>query len=227
MRIRFQSPMLTTSDTAPMVQKCVRFETAPKTKASAKAPHTTVEASAAGSFKWRCPALLLLREALFGLLGSRAGGILLDQGAQGFARRAALADLGLRARDVEQRVGRLAVFRPQPHHLLLRGDRGLVVAHRVVGVADPVLRRGHQLAAREARHEVLEVGDRELVVAELELIKRSLVRLLLRGGAALALAHLVLELGLGLLDPAQAGVQVDVQVLLSPLDARVVVWQSA
>src|SRR5713101_2605034 len=48
MRMRFQSPMLTTSDTAPMVQKCVLLPTAPKTKASAKAPHTTIEASAAG-----------------------------------------------------------------------------------------------------------------------------------------------------------------------------------
>src|SRR5438445_12851161 len=48
MRMRFQSPMLTTSDTAPMVQKCVLLPTAPKRKASAKAPHTTNEASAAG-----------------------------------------------------------------------------------------------------------------------------------------------------------------------------------
>src|SRR5207302_9678290 len=48
MRMRFQSPMLTTSDTAPMVQKCVLLPTAPKRKASAKAPHTTADASAAG-----------------------------------------------------------------------------------------------------------------------------------------------------------------------------------
>src|SRR5258706_2569909 len=56
MRMRFQSPMLTTSDTAPMVQKCVLLATAPKRKASAKAPQTTVEASAAGSLKRRRPA---------------------------------------------------------------------------------------------------------------------------------------------------------------------------
>src|SRR6267143_3332243 len=48
MRMRFQSPMLTTSDTAPMVQKWVLLPTAPKRKASANPPHTTVEASAAG-----------------------------------------------------------------------------------------------------------------------------------------------------------------------------------
>src|SRR5216683_2015998 len=48
MRMRFQSLMLTTSDTAPMVQKCVLLPTAPNRKASAKAPHTTTEASAAG-----------------------------------------------------------------------------------------------------------------------------------------------------------------------------------
>src|SRR5882672_3745996 len=58
MRMRFQSPMLTPSDTAPMVQKCVLLPTAPKTKASANAPHTTVEARVAGlaSLKQRRPA---------------------------------------------------------------------------------------------------------------------------------------------------------------------------
>ena len=40
MRMRPQWPMLTTSDTAPMVQKLVLLATAPKTKASAKPPHT-------------------------------------------------------------------------------------------------------------------------------------------------------------------------------------------
>src|SRR5207237_1310853 len=48
MRMRFQSPMLSTSDTVPMVQKCVLLPTAPKRKARAKAPHTTADASAAG-----------------------------------------------------------------------------------------------------------------------------------------------------------------------------------
>src|SRR5262245_1067712 len=140
MRMRLQSPMLTTSETAPMVQKCVLLATAPKTNARANAPHTTVEARVAGSFKRR-PALLLLREPLLGLLGGRARGVLLDECAQRIARGAGLADLGLRARHVEHRVGRLGILRPEPHDLLLRGDRGLVVAHRVVGVADPVLRR--------------------------------------------------------------------------------------
>src|SRR5262245_48708565 len=217
MRMRLQSPMLTTSETAPMVQKCVLLETAPKTNARANAPQTTVEASAAGSFKAR-PALLLLREALLGLLGGRARGVLLDERAQRVARGARLPDLGLRARDVEHRVGRLGILGPQPYDLLLRGDRRLVVAHRVIGVADPVLRRGHQLAAREVRHEILEAGDRELVVAQLELVERRLVRLLLGGCAALALRHLVLELRLRLLDAAEPRVEVDVEVLLAPLE---------
>src|SRR2546428_6842920 len=143
MRMRFQSPMLTTSDTAPMVQNCVLLPTAPKTKASAKAPHTTMEASAAGSvevtrlglrvrFKTSChsevPSLrsrvnsarricfsaiqkqilrfaqddrisrLLPYEALLGLLGRRARGILLDERAQRLARGAALSQLRLGAR---------------------------------------------------------------------------------------------------------------------------------
>src|SRR5687768_1551943 len=41
MRMRPQLPMLTTSDTAPMVQKLVRLATAPKTRPSANPPHAT------------------------------------------------------------------------------------------------------------------------------------------------------------------------------------------
>ena len=41
MRMRVQSPMLTMSATAPMVQKCVRCATAPKATASAKLAHST------------------------------------------------------------------------------------------------------------------------------------------------------------------------------------------
>jgi hypothetical protein len=41
-RMRLQSPMLTMSDTAPMVQKWVFWPMAPKTKATAKASQRTV-----------------------------------------------------------------------------------------------------------------------------------------------------------------------------------------
>src|SRR3989475_12994761 len=192
MRMRFQSPMLTTSDTAPMVQKFVLLPTEPKTNASAKAPHTTVEASVAGLGSVTvAPSagsrLLLPYETLLGLLRGRARGLLLDERAQRVARGAALPPLRPGARDIYQHVRRLGILGPELDHPLLGGDRGLVVAHGIVGVADPVLRRGHELAARETGHEVLEVGDRELVVAELELVERRLVRLLLRGCAALAL----------------------------------------
>src|SRR5258707_1081535 len=71
MRMRFQSPMFTTSETAPMVQKCVLLPTAPKMKVRAKAPQTTAEASAAGLDSVKRPRqappepdLFLLREAL-------------------------------------------------------------------------------------------------------------------------------------------------------------------
>src|SRR5256712_11119661 len=213
MRMRFQSPMLTTSDTAPMVQKCVLLPTAPKRKASAKPPHTTAEASAAGLDSVKRPPfglapqsqsgrrLFLLHEALLGLLGRRAGGIFLDEGAQRLARGGALPQLTLGARDVEQRIGRLGILRPELDHLLLGRDGGLVIAHRVVRVADPVLRRGQELAAREIGHEILEAGDGELVVAELELVERQLVRLFFGERAALGLASLVLSLRLRLLRP--------------------------
>src|SRR2546430_7469006 len=40
-------------------------------------------------------------------------------------------------------------------------------------VADPVLRRRQELAAREIGHEILEARDGELIVAELELVERQ------------------------------------------------------
>ena len=43
-RMRLQWPMLTTSDSAPMVQKLVLLATAPKMKASAKPLQTTIVA---------------------------------------------------------------------------------------------------------------------------------------------------------------------------------------
>src|SRR5258706_12561900 len=228
MRMRFQAPMLTTSETAPMVQKCVLLPTAPKMNVRAKAPQTTAEASAAGldSVKrprFGCPgargaALFLLYQALLGLLGCRARRILLHQRAQRLAGRGALSELRLGARDVEQRVGRLRVVRPELDHFLLGGDGGLVVAHRVIGVADPVVREWQEVAARESVHEILEAGGGELVVAELELVERQLVGLLLGGRAALALGELVLQLRLRLLELSQAVVQVDVEVLLAPLE---------
>ena len=46
MRMRVQSPMLTMSDSAPMVQKCVRWVMAPKATARENADQRTVEVSA-------------------------------------------------------------------------------------------------------------------------------------------------------------------------------------
>src|SRR5207237_998370 len=107
MRMRFQSAMLTTSDTAPMVQKCVLLPTAPKRNASAKAPHTTTEARAAGldsvkrprfgmapEFRRGAPKfgtrLFFLYEALLGLLGRRARRIPFHEGTQRLAGRGAI-----------------------------------------------------------------------------------------------------------------------------------------
>src|SRR5258708_32087434 len=152
MRMRFQSPMLTTSDTAPMGQKVGLLPTAPKRKASAKAPHTTTEASAAGLDSVKRPRfgngpwiparsagigrrrLFFLYEALLGLLGRGARGVAFHEGAQRLAGRGALSHLRLRARDVEQRVARLGILRPEPDDFLLAGDRGLRVSRLVGGM---------------------------------------------------------------------------------------------
>src|SRR5258708_18230843 len=154
MRMRFQSPMLTTSDTAPMVQKCVVLPTARKRKAHEKAHHTATEAGGAGLDSVKRPRfgnspwtparsagigrrrLFFLDEALLGLLGRGARGVAFHQGAQRLARRGALSHLRLPARDVEPPVGRLAILPPEPDDFLLRGDRRLVVAPRVIGIAD-------------------------------------------------------------------------------------------
>src|SRR3990172_6303930 len=150
MRMRFQSPMLRTSETAPMVQKLVRLATAPKTNASAKAPQTTVEASAAGlaSFIGRPSATpgahhldlsadSTLLQPLFGFLGRRAGGIFLHQDAQRLPCRLLVAELGLRTGDVQHCIGRLGIIGPGCPHLLLGCDRHLVVPCLIVGIADP------------------------------------------------------------------------------------------
>src|SRR5258705_3768355 len=144
-RMRFQSPMLTTSETAPMVQKCVLLPTAPKMKVMAKAPQTSAEASAAGLDSVKRPrfgrrgargaALFLLYQALLGLLGCRARRIFLHERAQRLAGRRALSELRLGAGDVEQRVGGFRVVGPGLDHFLLGGEGCLVVAHRVDGVA--------------------------------------------------------------------------------------------
>src|SRR5437762_2868574 len=69
------------------------------------------------------PVLLAFRrEALLRLLGRRAGGIFLDEGAQRLARGGALPQLTLGARDVEQRIRRLGILRPELDHFLLGGD---------------------------------------------------------------------------------------------------------
>ncbi|MNT46612.1 hypothetical protein D3C72_1832720 [compost metagenome] len=54
MRARVQSPMLTTSETAPMVQKCVRCSTAPNRKVRTNVLSSTVRESAARSISGMC-----------------------------------------------------------------------------------------------------------------------------------------------------------------------------
>ena len=94
----------------------------------------------------------------------------------------AVAHLGLRGRDVEERVGHLRAVRPQLDQLPLRRDRGAIVLARELRVADPVLRRRCERAARVGLDERLEAGDGAGVVAALELVERAVVGTLLAGG---------------------------------------------
>ena len=63
--------------------------------------------------------------------------------------------------------------------LPLRGDRTAIIAPRVLRIADPVLRRRRERAARIRLDERAERGDRARVIAALELVERSVVGTLL------------------------------------------------
>src|SRR6185437_7612948 len=90
-----------------------------------------------------------------------------------------VAHVGLRGSDVEQGVGRLAAVGELLQQLALRGDRALVIASRVLRIADPVLRRRRERAARIRLQESVESRDGAGVVAALELVERAVVRALL------------------------------------------------
>ena len=113
--------------------------------------------------------------SLLRFFGRGAGGVFLDQDAQRLARGFLVAEFGLRTGDVQHRIGRLDIVGPRCHDLLLCCDRNLVVAGRIVGVADPVLCGGYELAIRVIHDEGLKGGDAGLVIPDLELIERRLV----------------------------------------------------
>src|SRR5262245_55483129 len=103
MRMRARLPMLTQSDTAPMVQKCVRLPTAPKTKASANAPAVTSGSRLCGfSAPTRpLPRALALGDDREALLGARRGAavrVLGDELFQRLLRALAVVHRVLRAR---------------------------------------------------------------------------------------------------------------------------------
>src|SRR4051794_29645366 len=177
MRMRPRSPMLTQSDTAPMVQKRVLLPTAPKTKARRNAPPTTYGASCAGFSAptriARCgrSALGGRGEALPSAHRGAATRIARDQLLQRLLRLSLRAHRLLRTRDAEHRIGCLGIVRPRREQLPLRGDRALVIALAGIGHADPVLRVGREAALGIGHHEALHGRHRKRVVAQLELVK--------------------------------------------------------
>src|SRR5438105_5613011 len=144
MRMREGSPMFTQSGTAAMVQKWVLLPTAPKMKARTKAPPVTYGTSCAGFGSMvSAPLGSLALRRVQALPGARRGAALRvfgDHVFEGLLRALAVAHGFLRARDAEQRVGRLLAVGPGGEQLSLRGDCLLVVALPGVGHADPVLR---------------------------------------------------------------------------------------
>ena len=85
----------------------------------------------------------------------------------------------LRRRDVEQCVGCLAAVGKVLQQLALRDDRRTIVAARVLRIANPVLRRRRERAARIRFDERRKAADRTLVVTAFEKIECGVVRALL------------------------------------------------
>jgi len=181
-----------------MVQKCVLLPTAPKTKASANAPHTTP--------RQRCRLMPsrrfegyggreAVRRATCFFVARRfacsppAGGIFLAR-VRSVSRAAGLVPAPPGSRDVEQRIGRLGILRPElDHSLLCRRWRTCNRAWRSTRCRSSTAPRGRSsLLAKLVMN--LEARDGELIVPSLNWLKRQLVACFFRGGAALALAQL-------------------------------------
>src|SRR5689334_20731282 len=144
MRMRVQSPMVTMSATAPIVQKCVRCAMAPKSAAKTKAAHSTWAASADRSIS--CTVLLQRREALPGRRGRFGLRIGLDQIAQRAACRLGILQLDLAVGQREHGFGCTRMIRRRGDEAVERCDRALVVALAVLRIAQPEA-RGVRIAA--------------------------------------------------------------------------------
>src|SRR5580765_2058547 len=151
MRMRVQSPMVTMSETAPIVQKWVRCAIAPNSIDRPNADQSTSAARDYGSASSTSVGALLQRpEPLApGLrgFGLRVGS---DQVVDGLARAPRVFQLGLAVRDREHRLGRLRVVGRGADQAAERRDRLAVLAHAVLRVAEPEQRGLVVAAARVA-----------------------------------------------------------------------------
>src|SRR5258706_1954620 len=126
----------------------------------------------------RASALAALRgEARAGLAGGFRSGETRDDVLERVARAARVALLGLDRGDREQRVGRLGGLRILREQLLLRGQRGAIVAHVGVADADPVVRVRGERARRIVLHEGAEGVDRGRKVVAAKEVRRRVVGL--------------------------------------------------
>src|SRR5258708_12119729 len=126
----------------------------------------------------RASALAALRgEARAGLAGGFRSGETRDDVLERIARAARVALLGLDRGDREQRIGSLGGLRILRQQLLLRGQRGAIVAHVGVADADPVVRIRGERARREVLHEGAEGVDRRRKVVASKEVRGRLVAL--------------------------------------------------
>src|SRR5258706_3113129 len=126
----------------------------------------------------RASALAALRgEARAGLDGCCRSGARRTDVLRRVARSARVALVGLDRGDREQRVGRLGGLRILREQLLLRGQRGAIVAHVGVADADPVVRVRGERARRIVLHEGAEGVDRGRKVVAAKEVRRRVVGL--------------------------------------------------
>src|SRR5215470_13362985 len=114
-------------------------------------------------------------EALFRLCGRVRAGITRDNVLERTPGACSVAELGLGARNVEQRVGDLLAVRIRREELPLGSDRSLLIALCELCVAGPVQGGRGQRAPGIAANKRLETGDRRRIAASLEQIERAVV----------------------------------------------------
>src|SRR5574343_1784149 len=175
-RRRVASRISTQSLMAPMVQKWLRWITAPSTRPSANArPRTSRPRASNSLMDTRKRPSAQLGQTVFGGLGSVGLRVVLHQVFERFARGLAVLEFKLHVRDGQHGFGRAQVRGRQVQHLAKLGQRFLVVLDGIGRVAQPEQCRRQIPALGVALHKALQGRLRSGEIAFAESLKRAFV----------------------------------------------------